>query len=113
MPHDGATCNDQRRSPRLHPKGGTQLEVFREPDGTGPDIAVKVVDLSATGAKLVLSERLPPGHVIGIAMYGPGPLPIAGVAEVVWSKEEDGAYPTGIEFRRPAGGEQLASLAQR
>ncbi len=104
---------DARRSPRLSPKGATRLEAFREPGGKGPDIAVRVLDISANGARIVLRERLPIGHALGFALYGPHLMPVAGTAVVVWAIDAgDGTFTTGINFQNPAGPDNVAALAR-
>ncbi|MGL4554194.1 MAG: PilZ domain-containing protein [Gemmataceae bacterium] len=105
--------NEPRRFRRLSPKGGTWLEAFRDPDGSGPDIAVAVRDVSATGARLVFAERLPPGHSMLVTLNGQsGPL-YTGVAVVAWSEQaEDGSFMTGVVFQKPVGRADLAALAR-
>lgn len=105
--------NDIRRSPRLSPKLATRAEAFRDPAGTGRNLAVRLLDLSEVGAKLALAEPLPPGHLLGVAFYGPHLLPIAGTARVVWTKEApDGTFVTGVEFALAAGTDNVGALAR-
>lgn len=106
--------NDARRAPRLYPRGSTRLEVFRDPAGSGPDLAVRVLDVSASGAKIVLTEPLPVGHAVGLALYGPHLLPIAGEARVVWVRDADehGHFVTGVELTIAATPEHLAALTR-
>jgi hypothetical protein len=105
--------NERRRFRRLHPRDGAWLEAFRDPDGSGPDIAVALRDVSATGARLVFSERLPMGHVMLVTLNShSGPL-YSGVAIVAWSEEaEDGSFPTGVVFQKPISRADLALLAR-
>jgi hypothetical protein len=104
---------DQRRSPRLSPKTATRLEAYRDPTGKGPDIALKALDISANGAKLVLREKVEAGQILGIALYGPHLMPVAGSARVIWCKGgEEGAWTVGIEFLTQAGPDNIAALAR-
>jgi hypothetical protein len=96
---------DARRCRRLPPRGATNVEVFRAPDGLGPNVAVRVLDVSASGACLTLSESLPAGQLVGVALFGArSPLPVACAASVVWSKDAgNGTFVTGVRSaRRPA-----------
>src|SRR5262245_32143276 len=103
---------DARRTPRLSPRDATHVEVFRAPDGMGPNLATALLDVSECGARLILSERLPEGHVLGVALYGPQRLlPVACAATVVWSREEAGGFVTGVKFARSAGEDNLAAVA--
>jgi hypothetical protein len=105
--------NEPRRFRRLTPREGMWLEASRDPDGSGPDIAVGLRDVSATGARLVVSERLPPGHSMLVTLNGlSGPL-YSGVAVVAWSEEaEDGSFMTGVVFQKPVSRADLALLAR-
>src|SRR5262249_48061085 len=107
MPDNEPT--DARGRSRLSPRGATCVEVVRAPDGVGPTLAAAVLDVSATGAQLALTESLPAGHVLGVALYGPhGLLPVACAATVVWSQRAaDGTFLTGVHFSRSAGEENL------
>src|SRR5207248_9334905 len=113
MPDNEPARADARVCPRLSPKYATHVEVFRGPDGLGPNLATAVLDVSATGARLVLNEGLPAGHVLGVALYGMNSLlPMACTATVVWSRQAGpGAFITGVNFSKTAGEENLASVA--
>jgi len=92
-----------------HLRGGVP-----RPRRPGPNVAVRVLDVSATGACLVLSESFPAGRLIGVALYGTRSLlPVACAASVVWSKDAgDGTFVTGVQFAREAGVENLAAVAR-
>lgn len=102
-----------RRYPRLEPRGRTRLEAYRDPTATGPDLAVRVLDLSASGAQLCLSQSVPAGHLLGVALYGPHLAPIAGAARVIWCRDAgDGTFLAGVSFDHEAGEENVAALAR-
>lgn len=105
--------NDPRRFRRLSSRGETAVEAFSDRDGSGPDIAVGLKDVSATGARLVLTERLPTGRSMLVTLHGSaGPL-YTGVAVVVWVEEaRDGGHVTGVVFQKPVGRPDLAALAR-
>jgi hypothetical protein len=113
MPDNEPAHSEARGCPRLSPKYATHVEVFRTPDGLGPNVATAVLDVSSTGARLVLTECLPAGHVIGVALYGlTSLLPMACAATVIWSRQNgEGSYVTGVRFNKSAGEENLASVA--
>jgi hypothetical protein len=100
-----------RRSSRLSPKYDTRLEAYRVPEALGPNIAVQVLDISPHGARLALSEALPAGHAMGVAIYGPHLQPVATVGHVVWCRPwGDGTFMVGVEFRSPVGEDNVAAL---
>lgn len=114
MPENQPGRPDARQSDRLPPLGATCVEVFHKPDGLGPNLAAAVLNVSATGACLRLSQCLPRGHVLGVALYGPQRLlPVACAAVVVWSRDAgDGTFITGVQFARAAGEDNLAAVAR-
>ncbi|MBY0228362.1 MAG: PilZ domain-containing protein, partial [Gemmataceae bacterium] len=101
-----------RRFPRLLPRGATRLEAYGDPVAQGPDLALAVLDLSASGARLRLAQPFAPGHLLGVALYGPHLAPIAGAARVVWCQDaDDGTYLAGVSFDHEAGEDNVAALA--
>lgn len=112
MPENNAVP-DARRSRRLSPRYNTRLEAYRSPQAAGPNIAVRVLDISAHGARLALSEALPPGHAMGVAIYGPHLQPVAAVGHVIWCRPaDDGTFTVGVEFRSPVGEDNIAALGR-
>jgi hypothetical protein len=110
---DNNSVPEGRRSRRLSPRHNTHLEAYRVPEGLGPNIAVRVLDISPHGAQLALSEALPSGHVMGVAIYGPHLQPVAAVGHVIWCRpSDDGTFLVGVEFRSPVGADNVAALGR-
>jgi len=115
MPDQGPDQRKEvtRRFRRLGPRLATHAQAFRDPAGAGPDIAVRLLDLSVGGVRLLLSEKLLAGHAMGLILHGPRVPPLACVVRVAWSAEgEAGGFVTGAEFSRPAGEDIIAALGQ-
>src|SRR5262245_18643302 len=108
---DNNAYEETRRSHRLSPNHNTHLEAYRVPEGLGPNIAVRVLDISPHGARLALSEALPEGQAMGVAIYGPHLQPVATVGHVVWCRPYgEGMFMVGVEFRSPVGEDNVAAL---
>src|SRR5262245_34757029 len=111
---DNNAYEETRRSHRLSPNHNTRFEAYRAPEGLGPNIAVRLLDISPHGARLALSEALPRGHAMGVAIYGPHLQPVAAVAYVIWCRpSDDGTFMVGVEFRSPVGEDNVSALGRR
>jgi hypothetical protein len=70
--------------------------------GTGPNLALTLLDLSETGIRLILPSPLPPGKQVEISLEGVGqwqPLRVA--AQVVWClATADGKQCVGLRFHK-------------
>jgi c-di-GMP-binding flagellar brake protein YcgR len=62
-------------------------------------VCVYTFDISAEGVCVVGDEPLPAGKVVNLQFFTPrSAQPVQIEAEVVWSREEGGAYALGLRF---------------
>lgn len=89
---------------RLHRSAGRPLRVTCRlgPWGLGPDLAVRLLDLSQTGIRLMLKVGLRQGQEVQVVLSGPGNCPsLQALANVVWSvAAADGHHCAGLRFQR-------------
>src|SRR2546423_14482145 len=71
----GLPPEDRRCEPRLPPRGGVDVTCRALPDGQ--DLALAILDVSASGARLLVRGTLTIGQVVEVCMY-PADIP-AGV----------------------------------
>ena len=99
---DTAKQTNRRSSQRRRPRGSVKVECRRGSYGLGPDLAATTLDLSDTGARLIVTQSLDVmGEVeILIAGYGMGK-PLKRIAYIRWQvKLEDGQFCVGAEFQK-------------
>ena len=90
-----------RRARRQIAKGSTKARAFRNWLGLGPNIGVRVLDISETGVRLVVSEEMALGREFELELEGPGSRPLKMLANVVWCiKTENGGYCIGACFQK-------------
>src|SRR5262245_54335444 len=75
-PGSGVTRRNQRSSRRQVAKGSTKAVAFGNPLGLGRNIASAVLDVSETGARLVLVQQLEQGAEFEVNFEGPGSKPV-------------------------------------
>ena len=64
-------------------------------------VASGVLDVSETGARLLLDKRLADGAEFEVNFEGPGSKPVKVLANVVWTVETaDGRFVTGVHFQK-------------
>ncbi len=108
-----ATPNRERRLSPRRPARGVLKAVCRqgalEP---GPNLALSVLDLSETGARLVIREPLAPGRKVYVNLEGAGnSRPILRGGDVVWSlPTADGTFCVGVNFHKRLQPGDLLSL---
>jgi hypothetical protein len=101
-----------RGSPRR--SASAQVRVTCQKKGTeaGTGIVTAALDLSETGARLLVPMRLEPGEEIVLGIEGPAyetPLKLPGV--VVWSIEvARGRYAVGVRLESQIGGDAVEQL---
>jgi hypothetical protein len=92
---------NKRASRRQPAKGSTRAVAYGNALGLGRNIASAVLDVSETGARLLLTKRLADGAEFEVNFEGPGSRPVKMLALVVWSVEAaDGRFVTGIRFEK-------------
>jgi hypothetical protein len=93
---------NRRTSTRRKARASVQLTCRKGALGLGANICRSVLDVSDTGARLVVRDKLPlPAEVeISITSYGMRQ-PIKRLANVRWQVElADGGFCIGIEFQK-------------
>jgi CheY-like chemotaxis protein len=104
---------NRRASLRRPPKGGTRLRAHGVAAGAGANIAAAVLDVSRTGARLLLTRDLAPGQEFEVDLEGPGAPPVVRLARAVWSAQaEGGRFVVGAAFGSPLSPDDLYALAQ-
>jgi PilZ domain len=95
-------AKEQRRIRRRATKRGTVVICRKGTLGLGPNLAIRISNISEEGARLLLKSRLTKGEEIEISLTPPGvSRPLVFVAVVSWcvaAKGEDGFW-TGSKFR--------------
>ncbi|MGL4553924.1 MAG: PilZ domain-containing protein [Gemmataceae bacterium] len=103
----------KHRARRRVAKRSTKVRAYRNGLGLGPNIGLRVLDLSETGVRLVLKEELPVGREFELTFEGPAGTPVRLLGRVVWVvKAEDGTYCAGASFEKSIGWGELLSLSQ-
>lgn len=112
MPELTAPFRERRLSPRRPARGVLKAVCRRGALEPGPNLALAVLDLSETGARLVISEMLEPGRKVYVNLEGADKSrPILRGGDVVWSlPTADGAYCVGVHFHKPLQPGDLLSL---
>lgn len=93
---------NRRRSMRRQSKRSTKI-YCHGPMGLGPNLAVKLLDVSEIGLRALLTKEFPVGTELEVHLESIcHRRPIRRWAEVVWSiPTQDGEYNVGISLRRP------------
>ncbi len=103
---------ERRLADRRPPRSGTRVEVRRGALGMGPDVAVELLDVSTSGAKVRVRVRVRHGDAVLVALAPPARAwEASGPAEVRWCMAEaDGTVLAGVCFRHPLMDRQVAEL---
>jgi hypothetical protein len=93
---------NRRQSQRRKPRNSVRLECRKGTTGLGVNIAVSVLDVSDTGARLVVSQPLTLQSEVETVISGYGmKASIKRLAHVRWQlKLESGQFCTGVEFQK-------------
>ena len=102
MPELTTRPRERRLSPRRPARGVLKAVCRQGALEPGPNLALTVLDLSETGARLVVKESLEPGRKVYINLEGAEDArPILRGGDVVWSlPTADGAYCVGVHFHK-------------
>ncbi|MBI3823095.1 MAG: PilZ domain-containing protein [Planctomycetes bacterium] len=93
---------NRRKSLRRKPRGSVKVECRAGSYGLGKNLTSAVLDLSDTGARLILTEELEPASEVEliISSYGVSK-PIKRLGVVRWQvKLEDGRFCIGAELQK-------------
>jgi len=92
---------ERRNSPRRLPRASVRAYLRLGGLDLGPDLALRLLDLSEGGAGLLMKEAVEVGKEVSVGLEGQThPRPVVRVANVVWSMAADGAYAIGICFQK-------------
>ncbi len=93
---------NRRGSRRLPPRGTVKFECRKGALGLGPNLAVRCLDVSENGLRLVLKAELPRGAEVEVVIVGGVPKPVKRLGLVMRVQPaEAGAYEVGIRLRSP------------
>jgi hypothetical protein len=103
--------SERRRSRRFRASRLARLHCRRGP--MGPDLAVSYLDISQTGARVVLGDRLAEGGEVEVELAHPRLAePVTRLARVVWSAPlAEGRWGVGLAFERPLTFAEMWSYA--
>ncbi len=98
---------------RWQPRRQTRIACHRGMSDLRPDVALALLDLSETGARLVAREALEPGQRVYLVLEEPsGGRTARRQGMVAWSvPAADGTHCVGIKLLRRLGPEELRDLA--
>ena len=93
---------NRRRSQRRRARTTVKVHCRKGSHGLGPDLASKVLDISDTGARLIITQSLEVMAEVEIIINGYGMKePIKRLGNVRWQvKLESGQFCVGIEFQK-------------
>lgn len=106
---------ERRAARRRLARSGVRAELRRGILGMGPNLAVGLVELSETGARLRLKTTVQAGEEVEVALWPPvGLRSLRGPATVRWGRPaRDGTYLVGVRFRRRLAASDMAHLAEK
>lgn len=103
---------NRRSCPRRKPKGKVKVHCYRGIMEIGPDLAVRLLDVSENGVRLLLNAALDRDKDVVLLLEGPlQKRPFRFTGRVVWSvPAEDGSFCTGVRLDKYLRYEDLAYL---
>jgi hypothetical protein len=109
-----ASLANRRRARRCAVSGLARIECRKGVGGLGRNLAVATLDLSETGARLVVEAPLAPGEAVELLLSSPGVArPFRRLGKVVWSVLlEDGSRAIGVAFEKILAYADLRRLAR-
>jgi hypothetical protein len=92
---------NRRPSPRKSPRSDCKAECRKGAMGLGPNIAVSVLDVSQSGARLILKAPLKKGDEAEVILGSGSNKPVKRQSVVVWALAmENGTHAIGFQFRK-------------
>jgi PAS domain S-box-containing protein len=106
---------DTRSEPRHAPAAEVGVECRQTKDGLGPNVAQGLLNLSPSGACVLVSAALEPGQQVEVTLSSQGRAgPLRVSAEVTWTQPEDeGRHRAGLRFLRRLNGPELQPFVDR
>jgi hypothetical protein len=105
---------NRRSSPRLRARGGSKSVCRKGTLGLGANVALGLLDVSETGARLRVKEPLSPGQEVEVGLQGPAHgREFKMTGRVIWSiVAADGTHLVGIHFDRSLSFTAVQDLGQ-
>ena len=93
---------NRRRAARRKPRSYVKLECRKGSIGLGANVATTLLDVSETGARLVVSQELTVQQEVEVVLSGHGlSKAVKRLSRVCWLlKLEDGKFCIGVEFEK-------------
>lgn len=93
---------NRRRAARRKPRGYVKLECRKGAIGLGTNVATTLLDVSETGARLIVAQELAIQQEVEVVLSGHGIRQlIRRLSRVRWQvKLEDGKFCIGVEFEK-------------
>jgi hypothetical protein len=93
---------NRRTARRRAAKRSVRVNCVANAIGLGPNIALSLLDVSQSGARVTLKEPVAPGQEVEITLCGIGHRkPVRMLADVIWCvPTEQGTYLAGFKLQR-------------
>jgi len=93
------TTPERRAYQRKPPRGRCQVTLFRGTLGLGRNLALELLDISLSGARIRVAESLRPGEEVQLLLLGQGHLrPVKVLARVIWCRSDGRTAIVGVCF---------------
>jgi hypothetical protein len=103
---------NKRKSQRRSPKNSTKVICYCNTLCLGPNLAQNLLDLSESGAGLLMNKELKVGQHIALEFDSPSRRNIVVNASVVWiAPAEKGQFRAGLKFEKSLPWAALLELA--
>ncbi len=108
------TAANRRRLPRRPPLRGVTVVCRKGNLGLGADLALRLLDLSESGARLRAREELGKGQEVTLALDSPRQSrPVEVVGTVLWCvPAEDASWVVGVTLAKPLPYQVLSLLTR-
>ena len=107
---------NHRISLRLPTKTATRATCVKGSLGLGPNLALKILDVSETGLRLVTKAAIEQGQEVEVTLVGPTQgRPVKLLGNVVWCRPGDteGVYTVGARFQKRLSFRDFQELVTR
>jgi hypothetical protein len=101
-----------RSSPRFVPHVRSKVTCYTGPCGLGMNVARALLDVSQTGARLLVTQELTAGREVEVGLLGAGQTRrTIRAAHVVWCvATAEGGFCVGLRFQKPLAEADLQLL---
>src|SRR4051812_48261400 len=104
---------NKRRGRRQPAKTSTKVRAYRNAQGLGPNIALRVLDLSETGVRILVKEEMQVGQEFQLSFEGPGARPVKVIGNVCWCMQDGpGTFSVGAGFQKSIPYADLMTLSR-